>query len=71
MVWKTSVTITRAKTSKEQVMNVSYHIRTIRGAPVFSFDSLQRAKEERFRAEKRIGCKMQIVKVTRLEEVVE
>lgn len=52
-------------------MNVSYQIRTVRGAPVFSYDSLVRAKEGRIKAEKRIGCKMQIIKVTHVEEVVE
>lgn len=51
-------------------MNVSYHIRTPRGATVFSYDSLHRAQEEKIKAEKRIGCKMQIVKITHVEEVV-
>lgn len=39
-------------------MNVTYEIRTSRNARVFAYDSLARAKEERIRAEKRIGCKM-------------
>lgn len=52
-------------------MDVSYLIKTPRGATVFSYDSLQRAKEEKLKAEKRIGCKMQIVKITRVEELVE
>ena len=52
-------------------MHVSYQIRTVRGAPVFSYDNLVRAKEERAKAEKRIGCKMQIIKITHMEEVVE
>lgn len=51
-------------------MNVSYHIRTIRGAPVFSFDNLQRAKEELERAKRRIKCNLKIVKVTHIEEEV-
>lgn len=49
-------------------MDVSYLIKTPRGATVFSYDSLQRAKEEQLKAEKRIGCKMRIIKVTRIEE---
>ena len=52
-------------------MDVSYLIKTPRGATVFSYDSLHRAQEENLKAEKRIGCKMQIIKVTRVEEVVE
>ena len=51
-------------------MNVTYEIRTIRNARVFAYDSLARAKEERICAEKRIGCKMQIVKLTHMEEVL-
>lgn len=49
-------------------MDVSYLIKTPRGATVFSYDSLQRAKEERLKAEKRIGVTLKIVKVTRIEE---
>ena len=52
-------------------MYVSYQIRTVRGAPVFSYDNLLRAKEERAKAEKRISCKMQIIIITLMEEVVE
>jgi hypothetical protein len=52
-------------------MNVSYHIRTIRNTPVYSYDSLIRAQEEKLKAEKRVGCKMRIVKVTQIEEIVE
>ncbi len=51
-------------------MNITYEIRTSRNARVFSYDSLARAKEERIVAEQRIGCKMQIVKITRVEEVL-
>lgn len=51
-------------------MNVTYEVRTSRNARVFAYDNLQRAKEERLRAEKRIGCKMQIVKITHMEEVL-
>lgn len=52
-------------------MNVTYEIRTKRNARVFAYDSLARAKEERLRAEKRIGVKMQIVKITQVEEIIE
>lgn len=51
-------------------MNVTYEIRTSRNARVFAYDNLARAKEERIRAEKRIGCKMQIVKITHMEDVL-
>ena len=51
-------------------MNVTYEIRTSRNARVFAYDSLARAKEERIRAEKRIGCKMRIIKITHMEEVL-
>ena len=51
-------------------MNVTYEIRTSRNARVFAYDSLARAKEARIRAEKRIGCKMQIIKITHMEEVL-
>ena len=51
-------------------MNVTYEIRTKRNARVFAYDSLARAKEERLRAEKRVGCQMQIVKITHMEEVL-
>ena len=52
-------------------MTVSYHVRTIRGKAVFAYDNLQRAKEEKIRAEKRVGCQMQIVKITQVEEIIE
>ena len=51
-------------------MNVTYEVHTQRNARVFAYDNLARAKEERLRAEKRIGCKMQIVKITHMEEVL-
>lgn len=50
--------------------NISYQIRTYRNAPVFSYESLDRAKEEKLRAEKRVGCKMKIVKITCVEEEI-
>lgn len=52
-------------------MTVSYELRTMRNARVFAFDSITRAKEEKAKAEKRIGVKMQLVKVTLTEEPVE
>jgi hypothetical protein len=52
------------------MMNVSYQIRTVRDRPIFAYDSLARAQEERLKAEQRIGCKMKIVKVTHIEEEV-
>lgn len=51
-------------------MNVSYQIRTIRNTPVYSFDSLIRAQEEKLKAEKKVGCKMKLVKVVLTEEVI-
>ena len=50
---------------------VSYQIRTVRDRPIFAYDSLLRAQEEKLKAEKRIGCKMKIVKVTHIEEEVD
>lgn len=51
-------------------MNVSYQIRTVRNTPVYSYDSLPRAQEEKLKAEQRIGCKMKLVKVVLTEEVI-
>lgn len=53
------------------MMHVSYQVRTIRNTPVYTFDSLIRAQQEKLNAEKRVGCKMQLVKITHIEEVVE
>lgn len=50
--------------------SVSYQIRTVRNTPVYSYDSLVRAKEEMLKAEQRVGCKMKLVKVTQTEEVI-
>lgn len=60
-----------AKIIEVDAMNVSYQIRTVRGKPVFAYDSLIRAQEEKAKAEKRIGCRMQIVRVTYQEEVLD
>jgi hypothetical protein len=51
-------------------MRTTYEIRTMRDARVFCFDSLARAQQEQIAAEKRIGVKMKIVKVTQVEEIV-
>ena len=50
---------------------VSYQIRTVRDKPIFAYDNLLRAQEEKLKAEKRVGCKMKIVKVTHIEEEVD
>lgn len=52
-------------------MTTTYQVRTRRNAPVFSFDSIERAQEERKRYEKRIGVPLIIVKITHHEEVVD
>lgn len=52
------------------MMQVSYQVRTIRNTPVYTFDSLIRAQEEKLNAEKRVGCKMKLVKVVLTEEVI-
>ena len=51
-------------------MNVSYQIRTVRNTPVYAYDSLARAREEKLGAEQRVGCKMKLVKVTHIEEEI-
>ena len=51
-------------------MQVTYEVRTQRNARVFAYESLHRAQEARLEAEKRVGVKMQIVKITHMEEVL-
>jgi hypothetical protein len=51
-------------------MNVTYEIRTKRNASVFAYDSLERAKQERVKYEKRIGVPLDIVKITHSEELL-
>lgn len=46
---------------------VSYEIRTSRNAPVFSFDNKHRAKQELAQAEKRLGTRLRLVEVRRVE----
>lgn len=65
------VTKCHVKIIEGRMMNVSYQIRTPRGKAVFSYDSLQRAKEGRKQAEERVGCRMEIVRVTYQEEVLD
>lgn len=50
---------------------ISYHIRTERNAAVFSYDNLHRAKQQKAKAEKRLGLNLKIVRVTYLEEEME
>lgn len=49
----------------------SYHIRTMRNASVFSYADLSRAKQEKTKAEKRLGINLKIVRVTYQEEEME
>ena len=49
-------------------MNVTYEIRTTRNTPVYRFDNEYRAKDELAKAAKRIGTKLRLVKITRVEE---
>jgi len=51
-------------------VTVSYQIRTVRDTPVYSYDSLVRAKEEMLKAQQKVGCKMKLVKVVQTEEVI-
>lgn len=49
---------------------VSYEIRTLRNAPVFSFDDVVRAKQALADAEKRIKTKLKLVKCECIETEV-
>lgn len=51
--------------------HVTYQVRTLRDTPVYSFDSLLRAREEKLRSEQQVGCKMKLVRITHIEEEVE
>lgn len=51
-------------------MQVSYEIRTMRGTPVQIFDNEKRARSEMLQKEKRVGVKMQLFKIVRVEELV-
>ena len=50
--------------------NVTYQIRTTSGTPVFSFSSLERAKTELARYEKRVGIKYSLVEITQVERKI-
>lgn len=62
---------TKCHASGRAKMHVTYEVRTSRNARVFAYDTLARAKEERLKAEKRVGIKMQIVKITHMEEFLD
>lgn len=49
----------------------SYVIRTNRGAQVWAYDDLDLARAYLAKHGERIGCAVHIVKVTKLEEVIE
>ena len=48
--------------------NTTYELRTVRDTPVYSFDNETRAREEMRKATKRIGTKLRLIKITRVEE---
>lgn len=47
-----------------------YEIRTCRDRPVFAYDDLARAKLEMRRAEQRIGIKLRLIEITRVEKEI-
>ncbi len=49
----------------------SYALRTIRNTNVFTYETLERAKQEKVRFEKRIGRPLIIVKITHQEELLD
>mgnify|MGYP007071585698 FL=1 len=52
-------------------MKVSYQIRTMRNRPVFSYETLEKAKQGKVDAEKRVGIPMQIYRITLQEEPID
>lgn len=48
----------------------TYELRTTRGARALAFDNEQRAREERKKAELRIGAKLELWRVRTIEERV-
>lgn len=48
--------------------NTTYELRTVRDTPVYSFDNETRAREEMHKATKRIGTKLRLIRITRVEE---
>lgn len=51
-------------------MNTTYELRTTRGRAIFAFDDETRARQERIKAEQRVGIKMELWRVDRVEERV-
>ena len=51
-------------------MTTHYELRTTRGARALAFDSLQRAREEHKKAELHIGAKLELWRVSMVEERV-
>lgn len=49
---------------------ITYEIRTMRNAPVYAFDNIERAKQELRKSEKRIGTKLVLVEITRVEREI-
>lgn len=60
-----------AKIIEEDAVNVSYQIRTMRNRPVFSYETLEKAKQGKVDAEKRVGIPMQIYRITLQEELID
>lgn len=48
--------------------NTTYELRTVRDTPVYSFDNETRAREEMRQHTKRIGTKLRLIRITRVEE---
>jgi len=51
-------------------MTKTYELRTMRNRPVSAFDNVARAKDELHAAEKRIGTKLKLVEITRIEKEI-
>ena len=51
-------------------MTEQYEIRTSHGAPVFAFDNRTRAEQEREKAQRRFGGKLELWRVSKVEERV-
>lgn len=51
-------------------MTTSYEIRTLRNRPVFAFDDEARARQELARSIGRVGTRLRLVKITRVEEEI-
>jgi hypothetical protein len=51
-------------------MTTTYEIRTTRNTPVYRYDNEYRAKQELVAAQKRIGTKLRLIKITQTEEEI-